>query len=117
MNTSHRKYLFGGLWCSLLLTTIFVTDLRGEDHSSDCRRVLNAEGRFSSSHPTKRDQQIAKTNAIRKWEQLANELYGSAYSKWRTAKANKIECDRYRGELSGRTSCVASAQPCPSNAR
>jgi hypothetical protein len=105
-----QKMLFRSLLFGLLLGVISATGSRVQALS--CRSLLTAEGRYTTKHPSTRAEQIARTNAVKKWEQLAGELYGSSYSHWRAAKNNSIECDRLHGALSGRISCVASAEPC-----
>ncbi len=75
--------------------------------------VLRAEGRRSDPGSPAFKERMARRYSIRKWEQLANELYGHDFARWRTAGERRIECDRYdEPGFSGRVSCVASGQPC-----
>ena len=78
-----------------------------------CKRELGAEGRRSDPGSAEEKAADALKFSISKWKQTAQELYGSEFASWESARERKIECDHYdEPGLNGRVSCVAIALPC-----
>ena len=80
---------------------------------ASCKPELGAEGRRSNPGSAKEKAADALKFPVSKWEQTAQELYGSQFASWESAKERKFECEHYEQPwLNGRVSCVAIALPC-----
>ena len=80
---------------------------------ANCKPELRAEGRRSDPGSAEEKASDALKFSVSKWEQTAQELYGSQFASWESAKERKFDCEHYdEPALNGRVSCVAIARPC-----
>jgi hypothetical protein len=97
----------------LALSTLLVGDVSAALDVTCDKPVLRAEGRRSGPGSASYKERMARRYSIRKWEQLASELHGRDFARWRIARERNIECEHYSDPpLGGRVSCVASGRPC-----